>query len=306
MPTVRTDNGTKYKQAVVEATPAYAASGVRMEDAHATRRLRSGVVHLCVADGHGSIKQAHGVHVGAREMADAACATAMAQLEAGKSAPEAMHAVFRSCQAAARGVLEAYEHVWEDGVLRIATSERMNTLVPVCGTTLSVAVLRPGRRSTFAWVGDSLGVLVRGTGEIVPLGVPHSVHHKAERERMRQGGVNVEKDRYFEYRVQGGSKIRIAISRTLGHFGHTPLLHEPETFTFTPFPGDRVLVATDGLWDACTQTRAGKVLSVAQSEADACEALLTIAKTAPVPRDNVTIACAFLEREEPGVCCVLS
>ena len=40
MVVVRTDVGTKYKQPVTAATPAYAATGVRMEDAHAVGRAR--------------------------------------------------------------------------------------------------------------------------------------------------------------------------------------------------------------------------------------------------------------------------
>lgn len=297
MATVYTDVGDKYKQPVTPATPAYAAGGVRMEDAHASRR-QGGTVVLCVADGHGSVKRGEGVFVGGRECADAACAAAVRHAE--RQAPPD---VFAACQAAVVAALRAHENTTVDeGVLRMQTASG-TSIVPACGTTLSVAVLRPRRPSTFAWVGDSLGVLVRGN-EVTPLGTPHTTESQEERRRMQAAGTKRD-GKYFEYRVDG-SRMRIAVSRTLGHVGHPGLSQTPDTLRFTPLPGDRVLIATDGLWDVCTRERAGRIIAAAATEAEACDTLMKVATASPSPRDNVTVACVFLTPPAEAACCVVS
>ena len=305
MVAVRTDVGTKYKQNVTQHTPSYAVSGVRMEDAHAAREVGRGRhvgVVVCVADGHGSFRKDHGVYIGGRECADAACETAMRLATCTKS-PAPLD-IFSACQ---RAVLAAIEKAKREtdtegtpGAMRI-TSKLGRSCVPACGTTLTVAMLRPHYPSTFSWVGDSLGVLVRGD-ECVPLGTRHSVSHEGEVERMRESGVVV-REGYYEYHV-AGSKMRIAIARSLGHEGHPGLTHRPETVHFTPRPGDRVVVATDGLWDTCTLDTAGRVIAAAASEEEACDALVKIANSSRLPRDNVTVVCVFLSA--PRVPCMCS
>lgn len=304
--TVRTDAGNKYRQPVTAATPAYAADGVRMEDAHAVKRLpkhhRDAVV-VAVADGHGSVETSEGVFVGGRECADAACTTAVRRVAEFVGAEPSR--VFEACQRAIAQALRstvAHTTHGEAGVLRTTSAGRSTVLA--CGTTLSVAVVVPSRPSTFSWVGDSLGLLVRG-GTVTLLGVPHSTGNVAEKERMRQSGATVDKN-YYDYRVDG-SRMRIAVSRTLGHAGHPGLSHTPETVRFTPLPGDRIVVATDGLWDVCSREKAGRLVAAAASEAEACDALLQVATSSTSPRDNVTIVCVFLpDNPSPGACCVVS
>ena len=295
------DEGNKYTQQVTPSTPAYAASGVRMEDAHAIRKGVGDRLVIAVADGHGSIKLADGVFVGARECADAACsvATRMASSPGASSSQ-----VFASCQAAAEAQLRAHPHTMEDdGVLRVLSHGGRPT-VPACGATLSVAVLRPGRPSSFAWVGDSVGLLVRADGSHLPLGHPHSVSDPSERARMRAAGARVD-GKYFEYRAHG-SAMRIAIGRSIGHVGHSCIDSTPSVVTFVPQPGDRVVVATDGLWDVCTRSRAAALVSSAPTEAQACESLMALSRSSPSPRDNSTVVCAFVDspRAEEACCSI--
>lgn len=288
MATVVTDVGTKYKQQTTTLTPNYVVGGVRMEDSHRTLVRKGNTTVICVADGHGSVRQAPGLHTGGRECADAACDAAARQ------PPRELLAdpvgAFAKCQAA---VLAALRRVHRDatttdeaGVLRV------NGSIPAWGTTLSVLVLRPNRVSTFSWVGDSVGILVRRDESVTVLGRPHSVDHESERRRVLSGGGRRD-GKYFEYRV-GTSTFRIAVSRSLGHIGHHLISHAPETQQFTPVVGDRVLVATDGLWDVCSHQRAAQLVATARTEAEACEALLQVAVASPNPRDNVTIACTFV------------
>lgn len=305
MVVVQTDVGTKYRQPVLPNTPVYARSGVRMEDAHAvyaatTRRRsrrQSRDIVVCVADGHGSIKHAPGVFLGGRECADAACEHAIRYLKArnvfgggGRATWNAIQ-MFDECQAAVKDTLCRYSHEWdEEGVMRVHTSNGSH--IPLCGTTLSVAVIRPERASSFSWVGDSVGVIVRGD-ELILLGTPHSVHREEECKRMRLAGAKVD-GKYFRYGV-GKSSFSIAIGRSLGHFGHPGLTHTPQTMALTILPGDRMVIATDGLWEVCTPEQVARILANATSESNACDALMREAKSTKQERDNVTIACVFVE-----------
>lgn len=252
-----------------------------MEDTHAVHALPRGGLVLCVADGHGSRLVSEGVYLGGRECADAACTCAAAN-----ATKMTAQKLFAACQ-------EACE----------AEIERVTPGNPLCGTTLSVAVLRPNRPSVFAWAGDSLGVLVRRGGDIVPLGVAHGRANRDEFVRMRAAGAKVD-DKHFQYKVRG-STVRLALSRSLGHAEQPGVLHVPDVETFVPEPGDRIVVATDGLWDVCTWERAGRVVMDAPTEDAACDALLRIALNNPHPRDNVTVVCHFVE-VPVQVCCTVS
>lgn len=267
------DAGTKYHQAVTTETPEYARSGVRQEDAFAVHHRQSGELVVCVADGHGSSKMAPGVYKGGRESADAACAAAVAVLPPAE--------LFYAC----------------DASVRAALSENNSD---AAGTTLSVLTLRaPPRQSTFSWVGDSVGVLVRER-TILPIGAPHSVHHAHDLKRMIQGGARID-GKYFVC----PTGLRIAVSRSLGH--SAPVIASPETASFVVAPGDRVVVASDGLWDACNQRQAGEILMAASTEQDASKSLMHLTRSV-TQRDNVTIVVVFVHEKQKtsdDSCCVL-
>lgn len=283
------DVGSKYKQSVTPDTPSYAATGVRMEDSFGAFRGRGGGgLVLVVADGHGSTKVGDGVVVGGRECADAAC-------DAVRTAPSHRDpmALFRRSQRAIRDkvVVPGQQRIAIDGVVRVRASSG-DVELSVRGTTLSVCRVCPGRDSWFAWVGDSVGFLVRGD-VVVPLGTPHGTRNKAEAQRVVQLGGKVD-GKYFEFRT-AGSKQRIMLSRALGHVGHDPISKTPEVVHFVPYAGDKLVVATDGLWDCISVARAGQVVAAAATEADACAALLEAYRASKHPRDNVAIACHFVE-----------
>ena len=90
--------------------------------------------------------------------------------------------------------------------------------------------------------------------------------------------------------------MRAAVSRSLGHFGIASMLVEPEIVHFRPHMGDKILVASDGLWDCINQQVAGSVLVDSRSENEAVTALINVCKVrGRRKRDNVTIACHFIE-----------
>lgn len=296
---VVSDPGCKYKQTTSLHTPAYVVDGVRMEDAARVVSTRTATI-ICVADGHGSTPIADGVVVGGRECADAACEAVDPQFVD----PDR---VFAACHDAIRTRVFFPGLHWDAGVARVVTERSAGgTELATHGCTLSVCRIEVGRPSWFAWVGDSVGVLVRGNGDVVRLGVPHSAHNLDEAKRMRDAGVSTD-GKYFEYYVRG-SKMRIAVSRSLGHFNHDAMLATPEVVRFVPRAGDRIVVASDGLWDAVAVERAAGVVGASDSEEVACAALMAIYRQGSSPRDNVVIACHFVCANEASetTCCLVS
>ena len=303
MVAVRTCVGTKYQQVVREGTPENVVDGVRMEDAHAVRRVGQRVA-ICVADGHGSTKLREGVFVGGYESARIACDTAAG---VGTAAGDATR-VFQRCHAAIRDELAIPGSFWESGVQFIKTQRRPGGELATHGCTLSICQIHPGQVSTFAFVGDSVGVWVTAGGQIVPLGRAHGAKNADEVGRMRAAGTNA-KDGYFEF-VVGGSTMRAAVSRSIGHFGVPQILTEPDTVHFRAHAGDKILVASDGLWDCMNQTDAGMVLLGSSTEEEAAAALVHACKVrGGGNRDNVTVACHFLEDAVPTTtntgCCLV-
>lgn len=290
------DVGTKYAQTVNSNTPEYASGGVRMEDSWSVRRLRSGLV-ICVADGHGSTKLSEGVYVGGRECADTACNSVASSNSTNPNE------LFVECQNSIRSTLNIPGQYWKGNSMHVRTERGEE--VPMHGCTLSVCKLTE-LDSWFAWTGDSVGVAII-SGETVPLGVPHGTKNTEEVRRMRQMNATVDGN-YFEYRTSG-SKVRISVSRSLGHFGHAPMSQTPEITHFNPKDGDRILIATDGLWDMITQEKAGSILSNASSEKEACTQLIEHAtSTSRKPRDNVVVVVHFVmyEKRDAAGCCAVS
>lgn len=291
---VLTDPGTRYRQAVTDDTPDYALEGVRMEDAHRVA-VHGGRTVVCVADGHGSSKVSEGEFVGGREYADAACHEAAHLALKGVRPAE----IFERAQRALRAVRLPHT-AWDgDALVHLHPPTRRRTS-SACGTTLSLCVLTR-RRAEFSFVGDSMGVLVRPDGTHVALGTPHTVASAPEVARMRAAGAELER-RYFVSRVRG-STTRCAVSRSLGHFGNTAILQAPDTVRVALGEGDRVVIASDGLWDAVGRAEAAGVVRASTSDRDACESLLQIARSAAGPRDNVTVAVASPARR--GGCSVM-
>ena len=278
------DVGSKYKQSVTPNTPSYAATGVRMEDSFGAFRGRGGGgLVLVVADGHGSTKVSDGVVVGGRKLTRRArpCGPTVAPRPDGALPEEpARHTGQGGGAGAAADCSRRAVRVraWPGDVELSAR-----------GTTLSVCRVCPARDSWFAgWRQRRfLGAWRRRRPPHA-----HGTKNKAEAQRCptrRQGGRQV-------FRVPHGRlEARIMLSRALGHVGHDPISKTPDVVHFVPYAGDKLVVATDGLWDCISVARAGQVVAAAATEADACAALLEAYRASKHPRDNVAIACHFVE-----------
>lgn len=299
MVAVRTDNGTKYAQEVVQATPNYVLGGVRMEDSHAVTTSARATV-ICVADGHGSVKVGPGVFLGGRECADAACGTAIAIAD--RRPPEK---VFAACQESVSAVRLAgtSRELFSGGAVGLRSAAWPGVRFPLSGTTLSVCVVVPNGASWFSYVGDSLGVLARRDGSVLHLGDAHGTRNPSEVARAVAAGGVVDGN-YFAMSV-GNTTHRAAVSRALGHFGNAMISATPETVRFLARPGDRLVVASDGLWDAIKRDAAAAILLKSVSEADACTQLLAAARAKRGARDNVTICCHFVSESRSEACCVV-
>lgn len=312
--------GNKYRQAVSARTPAAnVRHGFRMEDCGMARStLRGGAAWMCVADGHGSAEIAPGVHYGGYECARTACATAATACARGRAPRTALEAVdlFDRCEAAVatciddacRGESAAYYRAG-DGVARVRCADGHDA-VSMHGCTLSVCRVRVGAPLCFAWVGDSVGLLVRaGDDHPVRLGRAHDATHEGERKRMRASGARHErgKSKYFRYSVHGETQ-GIAVSRALGHAHHPGIARTPDV-QFEPVVrrGDRVIVATDGLWDCVTSDEAAKIVRDAPSEQVACDVLLARCREQARSGtcDNVLVCCHFVPSPAAGGCCAV-
>lgn len=285
------DVGTKYAQDVNNRTPSYAKNGVRMEDCSETTQVPNGLV-ICVADGHGSTKTEKGVVVGGRECADVACALVR------RNANQNPYRIFSACQQAIEKIHVPGQMQSDDGLVRVVT-ESGAIDVSSRGCTLAVCKVKAGMNSWFAWVGDSVGIRVSGDNTFL-LGRPHTTANREEVERARRARVST-KDRYFTYKT-GGSTQRIMLSRSLGHVGHEFILKTPEVDHFVPLDGDRILIASDGLWDAIDAQRAAQILRASHTEAEACAALVEVCRSGKGRKDNVVVACHFVKRV---ACCAI-
>ena len=100
-----------------------------------------------------------------------------------------------------------------------------------CGTTVVLALLRRGRVSV-TWLGDSMAYRV-SAGKVEPLTRPHDMRHA-----LIDAGVISAADAHDEC-------IRNVLYLYLGD------VELPQALTihsFVPHPGDRLVLATDGVW----------------------------------------------------------
>lgn len=281
--------GTKYHQETTHDTPAkHVVDGFRQEDSHWAGQLGNGSIRICVADGHGSLHVKQGKYAGGREMADACCR--VCEMHARTPVAD----LFPLCQSATKLIEFNADDIWhEDGSLSIRPMNSKRHRVTSHGTTLSILELAPpGNRSTFAHVGDSTGLLVRDDGTFSRLGEPHTVRHATEVLRMRQKGATIHKD-YFEFKLRGSTQ-RCMLSRAIGHFGPTPISQTPDVIFFNTRQSDRIVVATDGLWDHITTAAAADIVLNSHTEDEAADRLMKVVRESSKPHDNTTIVVHFI------------
>lgn len=188
-----------------------------------------------------------------------------------------------------------------------------------CGST-AILGLAVGNTFVCANVGDSRAVLVRNQPEAqgwvcVPLSRDHSFSREDECARIKAtskgeiilgaGGLMrvVPGGGFPKIEIQKRS-IALAMTRSLGHpvlsqYGVSP---EPE-FTQTEIrPGDRIIMASDGLWDVMENEEVALVCSYRASANKCAQALLAAArekyqkhKQRQGKADNTTIVCIYVE-----------
>ncbi len=137
------------------------------------------------------------------------------------------------------------------------------------GTTITALLLRDGKAS-IAHVGDSRAYLLRD-GKIRQLTADHSL----VMEQVRRGLMTVEEAER--------SSIQNIITRALGSEENT----EPDVQDVELFPGDTLLLATDGLTKLVKDDRLREMTSSAPTLDKACEALVAAARAAGGD-DNIT------------------
>lgn len=148
-------------------------------------------------------------------------------------------------------------------------------LVPGFGiaTTLDVAVDGGNGLVHFAHIGDS-GILILHDGELVRL----SEEHTLAQEELTHG------NRDFP------SVYSNTLTRALG-VGLPP---EPQVFSFATTPGDRILLATDGITRTLSHEKIKEILSDPSATPESAASALISAANEAGGFDNSTAVVAFL------------
>jgi protein phosphatase len=146
------------------------------------------------------------------------------------------------------------------------------------GTTLTAAMV-DGTRIAIAHVGDSRAYLLH-LGRLGQLTEDHSMGA----DLVRQGQLTAEESRVHPNRS--------VITRALGSDPNMIA----DTFEIAAAPGDRLLLATDGLTSMVTDDEIERLLGAAPSPADAVDALIDAALDAG-GHDNVTVVVVDIGRQ---------
>lgn len=157
------------------------------------------------------------------------------------------------------------------------------------GSTVTVAHVSPTGLLTVCWLGDSRAILGRGDGSHVALTKDHKPDDEDELIRIEAAGGHVS----FKgvYRVNGV----LAMSRSIGDVvlkrPNKAVSNQAAVTVRQLEPGDEFLIlASDGLWDVCSNDLAARTCRSCKTPQEAATKLMRIAKTNNT-RDNTTIMC---------------
>lgn len=184
----------------------------------------------------------------------------------------------------------------------------LDSLMQRTGTTATVTVLRkrPDQQweVTIGWVGDSRAVqIVEGCAEdgappVQPLTTDHRLTCHAERERVeglaltesasKPAGVRRVAVARRECRIthragpeavfNEATGVSLTTTRSLGdHTASPAIVRTPEVTSCVVGPEARIVVATDGLWDAVTEKAAAALI---RGEVDSRKAAKKLSKAA--------------------------
>lgn len=181
------------------------------------------------------------------------------------------------------------------------------------GSTATICVVR-GRLVTTAAVGDSLATLELGPGvPVMRLSVEHRLDSsESERKRIEEAGGEVRPTEYEDgpngERV-GVGPLRVwpgglAVSRSIGDRDGKKggVISEPEvSMVLIPdrFHSARLVLASDGLWDAATPKQASACASKLNAQS-AAAALNKLAQQQKDNRDDITVLVVDMLSEAGG------
>ncbi|KAH3758294.1 protein phosphatase 2C [Pelomyxa schiedti] len=183
------------------------------------------------------------------------------------------------------------------------------------GTT-AAAVIVNGGFATCAWAGDTRAVLCHpkrpqtsSTATFTPLSIDHSLYSDDEQKRIQNcGGVIIDKNKVrrilpstidYSYAQIAEHKLALNMSRSLGHIilGKYGVIAVPDVVSMQINDGDRLVVASDGLWNLCTNAEVAEFVQKSSTADGACLALCTEVKERCRQRksraDNTTVVVAF-------------
>ncbi len=165
-------------------------------------------------------------------------------------------------------VQTANQHIHED---RTARGNEM-------GTTL-VATIITGDFAYIANVGDSRAYLLRHDEPAIK---QVTVDHSLVQRLVATGQITEDEAKYHPYRN--------VVFRSLGE----RLNVEIDTFTERLYPGDRLLLCSDGLSNMVSEADMARLLAASADPQDACTALITEANAAG-GSDNITAVVIYIE-----------
>lgn len=174
----------------------------------------------------------------------------------------------------------------------VKTHRDFATLKQLSGTT-ATSVIVDGLNVYVAGAGDSSAILDDGKN-VYPLTVDHRVDtNQQERERIVRGGgtikrVEVGGTQHGPLRVDG----TLCVSRSLGDVDVTSLVSETPDVCVVKLPpsGGRIIIASDGVWDAISRTQVAKLARKYPSDLTmACERVVKKALRAKGFRDDTTV-----------------
>jgi len=261
----RADNEDSYLVGRVHR--AFDALGTNVPGSALPRRLEQDGWLLGVADGLGGA-------------AAGEVASALALSEGVRFVLSEVRWNFRLEEADLGGMLERAERIFHSIDTEIASRARESVDLHGMGTTLT-AGYAIGRRLLLLHVGDSRAYLMRA-GRLRRLTRDHTLAQRlADRGAIRQAEVE-------------GHRLRHVLARAMGRDGREL---EIEAVVETLAPGDRLLLATDGLTETVADEELATILAKPASEERACVELVDRA-LARGANDNVTVVVATFV--EPG------
>jgi protein phosphatase 1L len=178
------------------------------------------------------------------------------------------------------------------------TKRRLDKKRPLSDGSTCLVALFQSQKLYVANVGDSRAVLCDLGGKVVFTSVDQKPNRKDEHRKLTQKGATVTGYPSFLYHMWPLNQIldvprvngRLAMSRSIGDVSLKDYITcDPEIIVHEIQTTDRFLIlATDGLWDVCSNRKAAKIAAQYDEPQSAANSLLEYALKKKT-RDNVTV-----------------